>query len=88
MPPPPPCLPALPAGPGQRPEPVAARARAAPLATGLDETAADLAPTLLDDQHPELPEHDPEHRQYPDCIEVGVDADGRAVEVELASSAV
>ena len=58
------------------------------VATGLDETAADLAPTLLDDQHPELPEHDPEHRQYPDCIEVGVDADGRAVEVELASSAV
>jgi hypothetical protein len=46
---------------------------------------------LLDDQHPELPElpeDDPEHRQYPDCIEVGVDADGRAVEVELASSAV
>jgi hypothetical protein len=61
------------------------------VATGLDETAADLAPTLLDDQHPELPElpeDDPEHRQYPDCIEVGVDADGRAVEVELASSAV
>ena len=81
---------------GYRPSPPAPGVDLAPsplgptlrhLAAGLAERSPELPGEALDDQRPELPEDDVEHREHPDLVEVGVDDGGGAVRAALCALA-